>query len=170
MKMWQSFSTNVLLAIIWGVLQGTTSVSDYVIGFLVAFLITWLVSPSYGTRSLRALAFIGYVTWQIVVSALHVTRVILGPKGRVQPGIVAVPLVLRSRAEVLILATVITLTPGTISVETGTDSHGNIVLFVHALEMADAVALRQSIKADFESRILGFTRDGARSGRERGAQ
>ena len=44
------------------------------------------------------------------------------------------------------------------------------MLFVHALEMGDPAALRQSIKADFETRILGFMRDGVRVGRERGAQ
>ena len=170
MKMWQSFSINLLLTITWGLLQGTTSVLGFLVGFILSFLVTWLVSPSYGTRSLRALAFVFFVTWQIVLSAVRVTRVIIGPQGRVQPGIVAIPLVLRSRTEVLILASVITLTPGTISVETGTDTQGRTVLFVHALEMGDPAALRQSIKSDFETRILGFMRDGVRVGRERGAQ
>ena len=164
MKMWQSFSINLLLTITWGMLQGTTSVLGYLIGFILSFLVTWLVSPSYGRRSLRAIAFVFYVTWQILLSAVRVTLVILGPSERVQPGIVAIPLALRSRGEVLILATVITLTPGTISIETGTDAKGNIVLFVHALEMGDPKELANSIKQDFETRILGFMRDGAVTG------
>ncbi len=159
MKMWQSFGINVLLAITWGMLQGTTSALGYLIGFIFSFLVTWLVSPSYGTRSLRAIAFVFYVTWQIILSALRVTRAMLGQRDRIQPGIVAIPLELNRRDEVLILATVITLTPGTISVETGTDREGRIVLFVHALEIGDPEALRQSIKQDFETRILGFMRD-----------
>lgn len=161
MKMWQSFGMNVLLAITWGMLQGTTSAVGYFAGFVVSFLVMWLVTPSYGTRSLRGIAFGFYVTWQVILSALQVTRVILGPQTRVQPGIVAIPLELRSRGEVLILASVITLTPGTISVETGTDADGRIVLFVHALELGDPDVLRRSIKRDFETRILGFMRDGA---------
>jgi multicomponent Na+:H+ antiporter subunit E len=164
MKMWQSFGINVLLAITWGMLQGTTSIIGYVIGFIFSFLVTWLVSPNYGRRSLRGVAFIFFVTWQIILSAIRVTSVIIAPGDRVRPGIVAIPLELQSHAEVLILATVITLTPGTNSVETGTDATGRIVLFVHALEMDDPDALRTSIKRDFETRILGFMRDGAATG------
>ncbi len=161
MKMWQSFGINILLTIIWGMLQGTTSLLGYLIGFVIGFLITWLISPQYGTRSFRALAFLFYVAWQIVLSAAKVTWAILGPKELVRPSIVAIPLELRSRTEVLVLASVITLTPGTISVETGTDAQGGIVLFVHGLSVDDPQALRDSIKQDFETRILGFMRESA---------
>ncbi len=161
MKMWQSFGINILLTLTWGLLQGTTSLLGFVIGFIISFLVTWLANPSYGTRSLRTVAFIFFVVWQIILSALRVTRVILGRKELVQPGIVAIPLRLRGSAEVLILASVITLTPGTISVETGTDAEGRVVLFVHALEMGDPTAVRDAIQQDFETRILGFMRDPA---------
>lgn len=158
MSMWQSFGVNMLLGVVWGLVQSTRTPFGYLVGLLLGFGIVALVNPAYGRRSLRALAFVFYVAWQIILSAWRVTIVMLGPRRLTQPGIVAVPLDLTTRAEVLILASVITLTPGTISVETGRSAAGRAVLFVHALEAGDPDGLRASIKQDFERRILGFSR------------
>ncbi|MCB0050360.1 MAG: Na+/H+ antiporter subunit E, partial [Caldilinea sp.] len=62
--------------------------------------------------------------------------------------------------EISLLATSITLTPGTLSVDTGWNAHGEHVLYVHNLVMGNAEDVRRSIKQDFERRILRITRGG----------
>jgi multisubunit Na+/H+ antiporter MnhE subunit len=108
-------------------------------------------------RIRNALAYFLWLLWQIILSTLQVVRVIIDPRlGR--NGIFMVPLDAATKAEILILATSITLTPGTISVEMGVNTSGQQALFVHALVLDDAEAAAVAIKSTFESRILSFTR------------
>lgn len=150
---------NVLLALVWGLSQGTQSALGYGVGFAFGFVVLAILHPDYGRRAGRAVAFVFYVLWQIIVSALTVARALLTPGRTFTPGIVAVPLDATQPVEIMLLASVITLTPGTISVETGRDTHGERVLFVHVLLLDDPAAFRASIKNDFERRILGFSRE-----------
>ena len=158
MKILSLLVMNVVLALVWGISQGTQSALGYAIGFLFGYLALTVLQPDYGRRTRRALGFVFYVLWQIFLSALTVARALVTPGRTITPGIVAVPLEATNNAEIVLLASVITLTPGTISVATGHDAAGRRVLFVHALLLDDPVALRDSIKRDFERRILAFSR------------
>jgi multicomponent Na+:H+ antiporter subunit E len=73
-------------------------------------------------------------------------------------GIVAIPLTAERPLEIAMLATAITLTPGTLSVDVGVDAEGRRVLYVHDLVVHDPEAVRKSIKEDFEARVLRITR------------
>lgn len=162
MKMTSLIAMNLMLALVWGMIQGTQSALGYAVGYIIGFLILALVYPDYGRRTFAAAAYAGFLLWQIVLSALKVTRAILSPGDRSAPAIVAVPLRVTSPAELVILASSITLTPGTMSVETGTAPDGGRVLFVHALFGQDPDALRAEIRDEFETRILRFTRASGR--------
>lgn len=167
-----TFAFNLLLAVIWVLLTGEQRPYNYVVGFGIGFGVLSLSSREYGQRMVRAAEFALFVLWQIVRSTWNVTRAIARPNKYVRPGIVAVPLDCTSPLEILLLATVITLTPGTISVETGSRRRsteaetGGRVLFVHALSLDNADALAATIKHDFERRILGFTRGQGRTAGE----
>ena len=56
------------------------------------------------------------------------------------------------------LASAITLTPGTLSVDLGKDDEGNNILFVHNLKVGDPEAYRSSVHHGFERMILRITR------------
>jgi multicomponent Na+:H+ antiporter subunit E len=75
---------------------------------------------------------------------------VLGPVSRLRPGIVAVPLTNDRDAEIALLADLITLTPGTLSLELSEDRR---VLHVHALDASDPEGLRRDIRDGFERRI-----------------
>lgn len=152
------FGLNVLLALTWGLLQQNDDPIRFVTGFVVGFVALSILDPEYGSRVLRGAFFVFYVGYQIVKSTLTVAQAVITPGRRVTPGIVAIPLEVSSTAEIILLASVITLTPGTISVETGQDRGGGRVLFVHCLLLDDAEEMRKGIKHDFERRILGFMR------------
>lgn len=87
------------------------------------------------------------VAWDIVRSNVVVARQVLGPQSALRPAFVWVPLDLRDGHGIVALASIITLTPGTVSADL---SHDRRHLLVHALHCADTDALVASIKQRYE--------------------
>jgi multicomponent Na+:H+ antiporter subunit E len=147
--------------VVWGLLTGVTSALGYIIGFLFGFAALALLEPEYRRRAWYGISYVVWLLGQIALSAWQVATAILTPGRKFTPGIVAVPIRSIRRAEIILLASSITLTPGTISVETGFDKHGGRVIFVHSLLLQDADGLRDSIRDDMERRLLRFMRSTA---------
>ncbi|MEM7507536.1 MAG: Na+/H+ antiporter subunit E [Pseudomonadota bacterium] len=78
----------------------------------------------------RALVYWPWLVWQIVLSALAVTRIILDPKLPISPKMVKVPAGQKTATGLATYANSITLTPGTISVEV---SERGKAIWVHAI-------------------------------------
>ena len=72
-----------------------------------------------------------------------------------RPGIVGVPLTARSDLEILLVANLISLTPGTLSIDLSEDRR---ILFVHVMFLDDPEHFRIGIKAGLERRVLEVTR------------
>ena len=134
---------------------------DYVIGFAIGTIAISAVHRPYALRAYRMAYFIGYVIWQIVLSNLSIAKLVLQPKPQLDPGIIAVPLTVSTGLEIMILASVITLTPGTISVDLGKNETGQQVLYVHNLRVGDAEEFRRSVHDGFERLLLQVTRGAA---------
>ena len=64
---------------------------------------------------------------------------------------VAVPLDVTSDAAITLLGNLITLTPGTLTLDVSTD---HLPLYVHVMNVEDVESFRQGIKNGFERRIL----------------
>lgn len=94
------------------------------------------------------LRFIARVLVDILIANLQVAKLVLGPKSRLQPGFVEIPLELGDDLAITILASVITLTPGTVSADLSADRRR---LLVHALDVPDPQALAADIKARYEA-------------------
>jgi multicomponent Na+:H+ antiporter subunit E len=92
---------------------------------------------------------------ELALSSLAVMRATLSPAPVLRPGIVAVPLRLRSAAGVTLLADMVTLTPGTTSLHVSPD---RTILYVHALEVDDVEALRRDIAEKLEAPVLRVLR------------
>ena len=108
-------------------------------------------SVTSGTSDCRKIvAFAGYFVWELVVANLWVARAVLAPKLRIRPRIVKIPLDVETDHETTILATLINITPGTLSLDVSDDRK---TLFVHALDVKDEEALRREIKDGFERRV-----------------
>ena len=84
-------------------------------------------------------------------------RAPLAPASYVCPGVVAVPLDARTDLEITLLANLITLTPGSVSLDLSEDRR---VLYVHAMYIdgGDVEAYRRSIKEGLERRVLELLR------------
>jgi multicomponent Na+:H+ antiporter subunit E len=70
-----------------------------------------------------------------------------------RPGIIAIPLDARTDLEITLLANLITLTPGTLSLDVSADRR---VLYIHVMyiDNDDIEAVRRNIKDGFERRVL----------------
>ena len=79
--------------------------------------------------------------------------IVLRPKIELQPGIIALPLTVDTDFEITMLANLITLTPGTLSVDVSEDRK---TLFIHYVDVPDPQATIDDInaKADDDFVIL----------------
>ena len=78
-------------------------------------------------------------------------RLVLSPRMRPEPGIFAFRLKVDRNFEITLLANLITLTPGTLSVDVSEDRK---TLFVHAIDCSDPDRTRRDIAQGFERRIM----------------
>jgi multicomponent Na+:H+ antiporter subunit E len=92
---------------------------------------------------------------ELILSALRVAWLAVQPRITIRPAIVAYPLTVTTDAQITLLANMITLTPGTLSVDVSDDRKW---LYVHAIDIESKEALIGSIAAGFETSILRVTR------------
>lgn len=145
------------LTVLWAAITGGFALPNLLLGAALGALVTLLLRDRGATpgalRRLRAaLALAGVFFYELMVSALRVARLVVAPDldARLKPAIVAFPLSVTRDAEIALLANLITLTPGTLSVDVSDDKR---FLFVHALTVADRDALIAEIANGFEARI-----------------
>ena len=154
-----SFALNLLLAFLWTVLFQNFNVGSLVVGFIIGFGILALLDQSYGRRGIYLAIFLVNLVWQVIVSSIELAWTLVKPNMDLHPGIVAIPLDLTSDFQIATLASAITLTPGTLSVDVGSDREtGERLLFVHTLFLTDPDQLREQIKNGFERHILMITK------------
>ena len=111
---------NVLLALAWVALTGSVSPANFVIGFVLGYAALWMTRSRdgqtvYFNKARNAIGFGFFFLWEIVKANLRVAYEVLTPRHHMTPGIIAFPLEAKTDAEITILANLITLTPGTLS-------------------------------------------------------
>lgn len=154
------FLMNLILAVVWVALQEAITARGFVTGFLFGFLVLSVMHRGYASTILGIFGYMIFMVWSIIVASVQVAGYVLSPQPQLDQGIVEVPLDVRSDLETAILASSITLTPGTISIQVGRNEAGERVLYVHNLVMGDPEDVRRTIKREFERRILRVTRGG----------
>ena len=148
------------LALLWTSVTGDLTVANMVVGFVLGYIVLMFAErvPGFKTTSRRIWrtgALLLHFLWELVLSNLKMAYIVVSPTLPIEPGVVAVPLDARSDAEITLLANLITLTPGTMSLEVSDDRH---VLYVHTVDAKDRDGLIRSIKQGFERRVLEVLR------------
>lgn len=92
---------------------------------------------------------------ELIVSALKVAWIVVQPRLPIRPALVAYPLTVTTDAQITLLANMITLTPGTLSVDVSADRR---TLFIHALDAPSRDALVDAIAGGFETKLLEVLR------------
>ena len=147
---------HTILAVGWAAVLGHFSLGTLFAGFALGYGVLWLLRPLYGPtdyfrRFWRALGLGLFFVKELVMSSLRVVWEVLTPGQGSHPGILAIPLDVETPVEITMLANLISLTPGTLSLELSEDQK---TLYVHAMFIDDVDALRAEIKGQLEQRIL----------------
>jgi multicomponent K+:H+ antiporter subunit E len=143
---------SLVLALVWLLLQQSVApahlLSAAVLALAVPRLLHGFIGDSVHPRSVRTMVHLaGVVLWDIVMSNITVARIVLNPASKPQPAWVEVALEAEHPTAVALLATIITMTPGTVSCVV--DERRNSIL-VHALDCADAAEMAAQIKQRYE--------------------
>lgn len=108
---------------------------------------TLLVAP------FRVVAFTVWFAWQIIVSTATVLADAVTPGIRSRPLVVRMPLDSRTDLEVTVIASLITLTPGTLTLGVDRLDDGSRCLIVHSMYNTDTSDALGDLE-DMETRML----------------
>lgn len=149
---WPHPVLSALLALAWLALQQSLAVAHVISALVLAWVVPRLVHGFLGDKlhirswgSAWRLLFV--VLWDIVVSNITVARIVLSPSANPQPAWVPIALELTHPTAITLLASIITMTPGTVSCIV--DEERRLIL-VHALDCDDPQAMAQQIKQRYE--------------------
>ena len=149
---------NILLALTWLVLVGPFTISGFLVGMVLGFGALVVAAPEgrrYAERTGSAIALGLFFAWALFEANIRVAIAVVRSPRLLSPRVLEVPLEPLGDVELAILASLVTLTPGTVSLDVSADRR---TLVVHVLHADDAdVAIRQ-IKEGFEARLLRVTR------------
>ncbi len=151
-----AFAINLVLALIWAALTADFSALSLLTGFVVGFVALALVQPliggdaAYFRRFFRAIRLFLFFYWELVVSSVQVARDVLAIRPRMQPKIVEMPLDVKSDFQILLVTNLISLTPGTLSLDVKPDRS---CALIHAMFADDPDAVVDSLKSGMERMV-----------------
>jgi multicomponent Na+:H+ antiporter subunit E len=148
----QHFFLNLILAFVWCLLQNELSLQQFIIGYvagagIMLFFVRVFHEELYFRKVGMGLRLLGFFLKELLVANWAVVKLVLAPRLKVRAGIIAYPLELQNDILITLLANMITLTPGTLSVEVSPDRR---LLFIHILDIADIEEEKRKIKDGFE--------------------
>lgn len=144
---------SLLILALWMALAPALTIGQFLLGFVLAIAIPWFTHrlwPNYPRlrRPFLAVRLFVRVLADIVIANIEVARLVLGPLDRLNPHLIELPLDIDDPFIATIFASIITLTPGTVSVDI--DRRRRIVL-VHALNVTDIPDAIATMKRRYEA-------------------
>ena len=150
------FLANLLLTFIWLALTGCFSIYNIIFGFILSYFVLLLITRGTGRARYfrlvpRLISFILFFLYELIKANMQVAWEVGTPKFHMTPGIIGVPLDVTADWQITLLANLITLTPGTLSLDISEDRK---VLYVHSIYIHDREVFIRDIKNGFEKRII----------------
>lgn len=144
---WSWLATTVGLVAVWMALWESVSWANLLSGTAVAVAVLAVVNRRADERRdrirvLASIRLIAWFSWQLVVASAVVSWEILTPTLRVRQGIVAIPLRTDSKRVTTLVANIISLIPGTLTLEVADEPPR---LFVHVLHLDDVDEVRAEV-------------------------
>jgi multicomponent Na+:H+ antiporter subunit E len=156
----QALALNIIIALIWTLLTTHFTMSNFLIGLFLGYIILWWVrwtvhDKKYFTKVLQSFSFFFYFIFELVKANLRVAHDVITPTDYSTPGIIRIPLDVKTDLEITLLSMVITLTPGTLTLDVSPDKKW---IYVHFMFIDDLETARKEIKEGFESKIIELFR------------
>jgi multicomponent Na+:H+ antiporter subunit E len=160
MSVAQAFLWNLILAIFWALASGRLTLGSLAMGFLAGLLVLFLTRRAIGDEAyLRkfpsTVRLLLYFIYDLVTANLRLARDVAGGERNRKPAIIAIPLDAESDGEITLLASLIALTPGTLTLDVSRDRK---TIFIHSMYAEDVAGVRRQIKEKLERKILEVTR------------
>lgn len=154
------FLVNLLIALIWMFLQNSYLLTTFVFGFIIGLFILFVLRRffEYDFYFRRVFAFVklvGVFLIEMIKANVDMVKVVLQPSLKNKPGIIAVETELETEIEIATLAALITLTPGTVSMDFSADGR---TIFVHSIDVDDKDEIIADIRNNFEKAIMEVTK------------
>lgn len=151
--------TNIVLAIVWITLTGYFTYSNFIFGFILGYIVIILTRPQEGCAKYikkipEVFSFIFFFLWELTKANIKVAYDVVTPRDYMRPGIVSYKLEGESDMEITLLMNLISLTPGTLSLDVSNDRQ---VLYIHAMYVGKTDDFREQIR-NFECRLLEVLR------------
>jgi multicomponent K+:H+ antiporter subunit E len=146
----------LLLALLWLLLHNTLSFGHLLLGLFLGWGIPllvrgFLIEVPTVRKPLTLCLFTLKVLYDIVIANMQVAKLVLGPKKDLRPAFIEVPMAIENEFALATLASIISLTPGTVSACLSPDRR---MLMVHALDAPDIDALIADVKRNYEAPLL----------------
>lgn len=150
------FVVNVIFALLWAAVSGSFTLLNLAFGFVLSAIALYLLREQTGGngyiwRVRRIVSLFLLFMKELALSAWKVAIMVLTPNMNLKPGIFAFPLTVDRDIEITLLANMITLTPGTFSMDVSDDGR---FLYVHAIDCSDKEGAIRDIQDGFERKIL----------------
>jgi multicomponent K+:H+ antiporter subunit E len=147
--------SSLMLAVFWLLLVNRVELPHLALAVAVGLLVPPLTARlRQARRPLRrldaALSLSAVFLYDMLVANVVVAGLVLGPRRRIVPALIRVRLDMNDPTAVALLAGIVTLTPGTVSVEVSAERR---TLLVHALRAPDPTGVAAQIKRRYETRI-----------------
>ncbi len=147
---------SLFLLLLWLLLVNDFSFGHVLLGAFLGWVIPLVsqlfwINPPQIAKPWQLCRFLLLVLFDIIVANLQVARLVLNPFTRPRPAFVEVPLELTDELALTMLASIICLTPGTVSADLSADRR---TLLLHCLDIDDEAALVAQIKQRYERPLL----------------
>ncbi len=156
-----SLFINLIISVIWMLLDREMSVLGFAIGYVIGFAMIWLFQPILQSRNYvrRVLGFVRFMfifSRSFLVSCWSIGRAsLIGSIHSIEPRLISYDVRGLSRVEMFLLSHCISLTPGTTTVDI-TEDFSTFIL--HVFDTQDPDAVRRDIDKTLRRGILAFTR------------
>lgn len=146
----------LMLAIGWAGATGSFTLPNVLFGALIGGFSLFLIRGQIGgtmfwRRLLRVMSLALLFLHELVHSAVRVGLLVLRPRLAVRPAFIAFPLTATRDVEITLLANLVTLTPGTLSVDVSADRK---FLLIHAIDVTDREEVIRSIRDGLEKKVM----------------
>jgi multicomponent Na+:H+ antiporter subunit E len=154
------FIINIILAFAWVLLTRDLTYQAFLEGLIISFIVLYIAKGAfpksrYFSRIPKTIMFALYFLKELIKANLIVAYDILTPEDKMKPAIIAFPTKCETDFEITMLANLITLTPGTLSIDMSKDKK---ILFVHCMYVDDAEDFKKEITNGLEKKLLELTR------------
>jgi multicomponent Na+:H+ antiporter subunit E len=151
---------NLFIGVLWMFLQDHWSVLTFFSGYLFGLIVLYILRRYFPTKFylvtlLDVFRLLIVFIYELFTSSIAVIRQVIRPKLNVAPGIFTIETDLEGELEVILLALLLCLTPGSVVVEISPD---NKKFYIHAIDIPESKESVFKSKTRFEGAIKKVTR------------